>query len=340
VDPADQTCPSTNDDRLDLSVVICTYNRADRLDKALASLSRARPSGADGWELLIVDNRSTDRTAEVAAAWSDHLPIRYLYEPEPGLSAARNRALAEARGRLLAFTDDDVEVDARWLAEIMHARHRWPSASYLAGRIVPAYEPPKPDWLTETCESLLAGVVIRFSPSRGAGTLSPQDPRPMGANLAFDAHALRALGGFRTDLGRNGTSLVGGEEAAVLAELERTGHHGVYVPDAVVHHHTPPDRLRHGFLLRHLTAAGVAAVRMGHGPLPGRWGPPRWIVRKLATTGLAYLAACLTGPPERWVDRMRTFCFYLGATRELLRTGSHLPQAERVNAVRPLPASI
>lgn len=274
------------------------------------------------WELLLVDNRSTDRTRAVALAWSDRLPLRYLYEPQPGLSAARNRGLAEARGRLALFTDDDVRVDADWLIAMADARRRWPTASFLAGKIVPAYEGDRPSWLTEECESLLAGVVVRFSLPRETGPMDLEGPWPMGANLAFDAQILRSVSGFRTDLGRNGPSLIGGEEAAVLAELQRTERQGVYVADAVVHHHTPAARLRRRFLLRHLTANGRGAVRMGQLRPSGFLGMPRWMLRKLVTTGLTFLPTWLVGRHERWIERMKSFCFYLGASWELLRNAS------------------
>ncbi|MBN1344651.1 MAG: glycosyltransferase family 2 protein [Phycisphaerae bacterium] len=319
-----QTEDATRDGGIDLSVVICTYNRAESLNRALASIHAARIPEGCSWEVLVIDNRSTDHTPRVAGAWSDRLPLRYLYESEPGLSAARNRALVETRGRLLAFTDDDVEVDGAWLAALLAARRCWPTASYLAGQILPAYDYPRPSWLTEQCERMLAGVVVRFSLPRKSGPLTPGEPRPMGANLAFDARRLRDVGGFRTDLGRNGTSLIGGEEVAVLAELERQGSHGVYVPEAIVNHYTPADRLRRAFLVRYFTAVGRAAVRLGEIAPVGRLGPPRWMVRKLVSTGLAYVPSCVAGRPENWIERMRSFGFYLGATWELLR---HDPRA-------------
>ncbi len=318
-----------NERALDLSVVICTRNRADLLDRALGSIHHAHAPAQSRWELLVVDNGSTDRTTDVALSWADRLPLRYLYELEPGLSAARNRAMSEARGRLLVFTDDDVEVDPDWLIAMERARRRWPEAGYLAGRIVPSYEGGRPAWLTDACESLLAGVVIRYSPERGPGPLPPDAPRPMGANLAFDADALRGVGGFRTDLGRKGTSLVGGEEVAVLDALERAGLHGAYVPGAVVYHHTPRDRLGWEFLHRYFIGVGVAAVRMGHVGGRGRLGPPRWMLRKLLSTGLRYLYARLTGPLERRIERMRSLGFYRGATRELLRSFRGVPLAAR-----------
>lgn len=320
---------------LDLSVVVCTYNRADLLARTLASIARAEQPGDRTWELLVVDNRSTDHTVDVVADWSDRLPIRYLYEPEPGLSAARNRAVAEARGRLMAFTDDDVEVDTAWLCELATARRAYPTAAYLAGKILPSYENTRPRWMTEACEALLAGVVIKYSPRRQAGVLSAGESRPMGANLAFDTEALRAIGGFRTDLGRNGSSLVGGEEVAAMIELERRGHHGVYVPGAIVHHLTPVSRLRRGFLFRYFTAVGIAAVRMGQVEPANRIGPPRWMPRKLLGTGLALAWSCLTGPGEDWIRRMRGFGFYLGAIWELLRTAPHAPAMQDTPALIP-----
>ncbi len=307
----------------DLSVIICTHNRADSLDRTLRSIDRAvRPRGCR-WELLIVDNRSADRTPAVASAWTERLPLQYVYEPEPGLSAARNRGVAEARGRLLAFTDDDVEVDPGWLTSLVAARDQWPKAGYLAGRILPAYEPPLPRWWDHACESLLSGVVVRFSPERNGGLLLPSDPRPMGANLAFDAAALRAVGGFRKDLGRRGASLVGGEEVAVMAALERAGFVGVYVPEAVVHHHTPTDRLRQMTLLRYFTAVGIAAVRMGTFSPANRLGPPRWWPAKVIASGFGFVRDRSTQPAARWLTSMRTFCFYVGAGIELLRKAPH-----------------
>jgi GT2 family glycosyltransferase len=316
---------------VEVSLAICTYNRAASLDRTLASIHRAlRPEGLR-WEVLVIDNRSTDRTPAVAREWAGRLPLRYRHESEPGLSAARNRAIAEANGRRLIFTDDDVEVDAGWLTALHDAMRRWPDAGYLAGTILPVYQQAMPAWWTPGCESLLAGVVVCFAPPFEARTLTPADPRPMGANLAFDTAALRAVGGFRTDLGRRGASLMGGEEVAVLAEMERAGLHGVYVPEAVVYHYTPPDRLTQRALLRYFIAVGMAAVRMGNVTPSSRLGPPRWMVPKLLKTGLAFLRDRLTRPPEQWIGRMRTFCFYLGAGLELLRTAPH-------QAPAPVPA--
>ncbi len=303
---------------LDLSVIICTYNRAKLLDRALASIARATPPEGCRWEVLLVDNGSTDATQDVTRCWKGPLPLRVVLEPETGLSAARNRAMAEARGRMLLFTDDDVDVAPDWLQAMMDARRRWPSAAYLAGTILPAFELPPPTWLNEACQRLLSGVLVRFSLPRSAGPLTGREPRPMGANLAFDARALRDVGGFRTDLGRKGQGLIGGEEVAVLDALDRRNAGGIYVPQAVVRHHTPAKRLTHWFLLRYFIAVGTAAVRMGSLEDRGRLGPPAWMLRKTVTSALAYARTSLTGPADEWIRRMKVFGYYLGACRELI----------------------
>lgn len=323
----------------DLSVVICTRNRAASLERTLASLARADRPDASSWEVLVVDNGSTDPTPAVISTWTDRLPLRYLFEPTPGLSAARNRAMTEARGGLLIFTDDDVEVDRGWLTALADARRRQPTAGYLAGRILPVYDDPVPSWWTDGCERLLAGVVVRFAPRRAEGLLTPEDPRPMGANLAIDAAALRTVGGFRTDLGRRGACLIGGEEVAVLIAMERAGLRGVYVPAAVVYHHTPVGRLSDLSLLRYFMGVGAAAVRMGHFPAANRFGPPRWIAPKLVRTGLAYLRHRPTGPAETWIEPMRTFGFYLGAGLERLRSALHPAASQTPTPRSAIPSS-
>ncbi len=310
--------PSLHDDAPELSVVICTHNRAAMLDDALESIARMHVPPRLRWELLVVDNASTDHTANVVTAWKDRLPLRYVHEAEPGLSAARNRALRDVQAEWIVFTDDDVRVDGEWLTALAKACRCWPQASYLAGRILPTYEPDRPAWLTPSCEALLAGVVVRFAPDADAGPLSAALPRPMGANLAFRAEALRAIGGFRTDLGRNGVSLIGGEEVAVLAALERADHHGVYVPDAVVHHRTSTDRLSRRFLARYFAAVGVVAVRTGQIRPTGVLGPPRWMFPKLLRTAWASLPFWVLPPRESTLRRMRSYCFYRGVIKELL----------------------
>src|SRR3954466_10143738 len=108
-----------------VSVAICTWNRAENLDQTLAGLRGLHVPADVEWELLVVNNNSTDATEEVIARHTAQLPLRRLFERKQGLSNARNCAAAAARGDLLLWTDDDVLVDPDWLAVYVDSARRW-----------------------------------------------------------------------------------------------------------------------------------------------------------------------------------------------------------------------
>ena len=130
---------------MELSIAICTWNRAELLDRTLDTFEKLElPAGLD-WELLVVNNGSSDDTDEVIARRGRHLPLRRLCEPRPGLSHARNLAATEARGELVVWTDDDVSVDPHWAAAYWSAARRYPEASFFGGTIDPWFESDPPN---------------------------------------------------------------------------------------------------------------------------------------------------------------------------------------------------
>jgi glycosyltransferase involved in cell wall biosynthesis len=163
---------------IDITVLICTRNRADRLARALSSAAEMRIPQDLRWELIVVDNGSTDHTAEVVARFAARLPIRLVQESLAGLSNARNRGVSEARGRYICWTDDDVLIDPEWLASYSAAFARHPEAAVFGGRIEPLLEDPTPGWVARLADSwplttLLAnGTSARdTSPSAMSGAL-------------------------------------------------------------------------------------------------------------------------------------------------------------------------
>src|SRR5262245_45029284 len=124
-------------DRTDVTIIICTYNRSAALRTCLESLCRGDALRLAGTEILLVDNNSPDDTPEVAKSFGDRLPLRYLCEPRQGKTFALNRGVAEARGDLLLFTDDDVELNERWVKEYRAAASRHPEAGWFGGRVFP-----------------------------------------------------------------------------------------------------------------------------------------------------------------------------------------------------------
>lgn len=291
-----------------VTVAICTWNRAKLLDQTLERMHSLRiPEGVE-WELLVVDNNSTDDTAEVVARHADRLPLTRLVERKQGLSHARNCAVDAASGELLVWTDDDVLVDDAWLAEMVRAAQAWPDASYFGGRIDPWYESPPPAWIERNIARLEGVFVIR--------DLGP-DERPLragehifGANMTFRTAVLRQRP-FNPELGRVGANLISGEETSYIADLARAGHVGVWAPAARLQHFIPRQRMTRSYVWRHIAGVARSESRL-NGDLPtGRefLGAPRWLYRAYAAALVKY----------NW-DRLRNG----GGSIESLQAAAHL----------------
>jgi len=245
-----------------VTVAICTRDRRDDLVETLESL--ASQEAAVPWEVLVVDNASTDGTSEAARgrAAAFAVPVRVEVEPVAGLSHARNRALAAARGDIVLFLDDDVTCDPGWLAAMARA-HRDAAVVATAGRIVPRLPPGVPAWIVRAAASGQGGPFSRYD----YGT-TPCDIGavrgmllPIGANFGVRVEAARAAGGFRTDLGW-GPNPVPGEETALLRALRATGARMRYVPDGRVEHRIAAARTEIAAILRWHRAYGRGTVRI------------------------------------------------------------------------------
>ena len=133
-------------ERFDVSVVICTYNRCDLLPPALESVVEQSAAGV-GYEVIVVDNNSTDgtrRVVEAMIARRGHANLRYVFEGEQGLSHARNAGVRAARARVVAFTDDDVRAAPDWVASIKRAFDEHPEAAYVGGKVLPLWGRGRP----------------------------------------------------------------------------------------------------------------------------------------------------------------------------------------------------
>lgn len=234
-------------DAMDITVILCTYNRCQRLTKALDSVALSRLPESVAWEVLVIDNNSNDRTKEVVAEVSDRYPgrFRYLFEAKPGKSNALNRGIAEARGELLAFMDDDVTVEPTWLQNLT-APLRGVEWVGCGGRILPDWSGPPPRWLPAG-ERHALGPLALFDRGPEAGRLA--EP-PYGTNMAFSKAVFARHGGFRTDLGpRPGSNIRHSEDSEFGHRLLAAGEPLRYEPSAVVFHEVPPDRLRKQYFL-------------------------------------------------------------------------------------------
>jgi glucosyl-dolichyl phosphate glucuronosyltransferase len=312
---------------LRVSVVVCTWNRASLLRQALEGMTRlAAPADAE-WKLLVVNNRSTDDTDEVIASFAGRLPIRRLWEERPGLSNARNRALAEATGDYVVWTDDDVLVDGDWLAAYCRAFRRWPEADLFGGPIEPLFEGGAPAWIER--------VLDRIGPVFGRQTLGKEPVRltpdvlpggPYGGNMAMRRAALLRFP-FDPALGvRHGAYGIG-EETQVMTRMLEAGLEGWWTPEPRVRHWIPRASQTPGYVRRWYVGCGEGELRMA-GPLPRlSAGRAYLLLKKAIRSEIRYRVARRTGPPEEWIGHLARAGKLHGEIRGLVRA-----RAERGSA--------
>jgi glycosyltransferase involved in cell wall biosynthesis len=234
------------------SVVICTRNRARSLERTLASLVVAAAQTAEPWELIVVDNGSTDDTATAAAAFADRLPLRVVSQPIAGLSNARNAGVAASRGDYVLWTDDDVVVDERWLAAWFHAFRTRPDDAVFGGRTEPRFEEPRVEWFIAGQEHLQSLLAVRDAD----WTEVTGEQMPFGLNYAVrGTEQRRHL--YDPELGVAPGRRRGGEEVAVINAVLAEGATGSWVWDATVFHMIPPERQTAEYIIHYYDGHGM-----------------------------------------------------------------------------------
>ncbi|MCC7486324.1 MAG: glycosyltransferase family 2 protein [Burkholderiales bacterium] len=268
-----------------VSVAICTHNRARYLELALASLVAQNP-GAGEFEIVVIDNASTDRTREVAESFLPRLArLRYVHEPRLGLSHARNRALAEVRGRYIAYLDDDAVADPGWVEGIARVFAQIaPEPGCVGGAIEPIWERPRPDWLPD---ELVPYFTVTLWPGRPR-FFNGNTEFVWGANMAFPVALLKEAGGFDARLGRIGDSLLSGEELLLQRQLVLRGHRLYYDPAIKVRHHVIADRVSPAWLYKRAYAQGLSEAvinrRLGRNGIFARLARAAWSLANLAVS--------------------------------------------------------
>ncbi|NQT26786.1 glycosyltransferase family 2 protein, partial [candidate division KSB1 bacterium] len=236
------------------SVVICTHNRAGMLDRVLQSvLLNQQEKGS--YEILVVDNASSDNTSEIIEPYTKEGVVRYLEDSELGLSNARNTGLLNSNGKYVVYLDDDAEVTETWLESFHHVFQNYPNCAVCGGRVIPCYEIPKPDWVTGISDVHSQG----FHP---ADKIIAHNWAP-GGNSAWDRSILLSLNGFDSRLGRKGSKpLRGSEESELVTRAIEQGFGVYYNPHAFMYHHISKDRISLSYM---------GWLHYGHGGTGFRW---------------------------------------------------------------------
>jgi glycosyltransferase involved in cell wall biosynthesis len=268
-----------------VSVVICTHNGAARLAATLAHLAAQVVPDGLAWEVLVVDNASTDDTARVvAAAWprGEPAPLRIVSEPTPGLGHARARGLAEAHHEIVGFVGDDNWVATDWIAtvwEIMAAR---PAVGACGGDAEAVPEGDPPAWFTKHADLWAIGPQGDAVTRDDAGYLR-------GAGLALRKSAWEELtaAGFEPMLvGRRGLAMTSGEDTEVCLALRLAGWRLRYDPRLRLRHFLPATRLTWDYARRGSFGWGHGSAWLDHYQLAdGRPGLRQSWTWQLVSTG-------------------------------------------------------
>ena len=277
-----------------ISAIICTHNRENYLGKAIDSLLDQNFSGA--YEVLIIDNASTDRTREVVESRQKNPLLRYGYEPTLGLSVARNTGANLARGPILAYLDDDAIASPAWLQNLWNAYQQWDKLAIAGGKVTLLWQNASPpQWLS-----------TGLSENLGAYDLGNQliwidrpGQTPRGLNYSIRRSFLEQVGGFDRALGRVGKNLLSNEELHMTELALAQGWKVAYLPDALVAHHVAPERLCQQWFLRRGWWQGISECYREQ--LAGRSGLPQ------LTRGTERLLRGLHRSLQHWNDPAQRF---------------------------------
>jgi glycosyltransferase involved in cell wall biosynthesis len=314
---------------IDITVVVSTYNRSEMLGGALDSVLRQESRGVS-YEVIVADNNSTDGTREVVESykteWGERL--RYVFEPRQGVSYARNAGIAEARGEIIAFADDDVRVSKDWVARIKAAFDEHPEIDCVGGKVLPHWNSEPPRWLTRDHWMPLALLDYGEEPV----SINAGNPLCLvSANLAFRREALLDAGLFAPDLQRVKDGIGSMEDSELLERFWRTGRQCLYVPDLIVTTDVPGERMTkdyhrrwhsgHGYFFAIMRSEAMerSSVRL--------FDVPAHLYKQAIADSAAWLKCLLSGKRDRAFTHEIGMRFFLGFYRK--RRRDYLSGAQR-----------
>jgi glycosyltransferase involved in cell wall biosynthesis len=332
---------------MDATILICTYNRASLLAPTLESLAVLRCAPDLRWEVLVVDNNSTDETRAVVEERQPGFPVplKYLFEGRQGKSIALNTGLQQSAGEVIAFTDDDVRVPPGWLEAAVRPLLKQSTLGYTGGPVQPMWEREPPAWLHPTGN--LGGTIAVKDHGPASFIFEEQRKTPLGVNMAVRRDLMEQIGGFRPDLGRHGKSLLGQEQAEFFYRSRAAGARGLYVPEMVLEHFVPASRLTHNYFRRWWYWKGISQARLHRihdrtelgldlSTVRRIFRVPAYVVRATVTDAVRALAALLTGRLKTAAEREMMMWYGVGYALEQIRGGR--PQGDaRAASIQPLP---
>ena len=287
--------------RINVNIIICTYNRAASLDKALDSITHIESPKDTITEIILVNNNSQDNTEKIVEKYQNRpFTIKNVFEEKQGLSHARNRGTGESRGKYIAFIDDDALADRKWIVALHETFQRY-GCDGIGGRIYLKPVRKLPGWLTKDLWGFLACLDYGDQPFQ-------IDRRQFiyGTNMAFPREIFNKVGYFNTELGRTGYMPIGGEETELLGRILSCGGKVYYQPKAEVYHIIDEYKLRKQYFRRlHYYEGHSSGKAYDMGIKSNLCGIPLFMFPQLMRSLLRYL----TNPTLRM---QMNVCWFLG----------------------------
>ncbi len=268
-----------------ISVVICTYNRGNILKDTLQSFTTIQQDQSFGYEMVVVDNNSTDATAIVVEGLKGHYPcpLRYIFEAQQGISHARNRGIQEAKGDIIAFVDDDVFFEVNWLVNLAKSFTELNCIGG-GGRIYPKWPGDKtPWWYDARTAYAYAGVTGDLDLGNEQREFKLGHSAPFGGNMIFHRRVFEKYGLFNVSIGRKGTDLGLNEDAEFGNRLMAAGEKLWYIPEVIIYHRVFANRLKAGYLRRWYFSLGEQKVLLEKDVVIKSYlsGVPRYLYKEL-----------------------------------------------------------
>lgn len=261
-----------------LDVVIPTYNRTELLKRTLDSLLAARVPDRLEVRIAIVDNNSLDDTRQVVESYIEKFAgrVSYLFESKQGRSHAINKGITSTGGDLVGFLDDDEEIDVSWY-ERVYSAFKEDDVDFIGGACVPRWGATQPRWLPSDYRGVIGwvdgGDSVRVYGENYDGIL-------MGGNAVIKRSILEKVGLYTTSLGRTDKHLLSCEDEDMMHRLLAAGAHGLYLPDLIIYHYIPPERLTKSYHRRWCFWRGVSLGlidRERRAPVTYLLGMPRYL---------------------------------------------------------------
>jgi len=307
-----------------ISVVVCTYNRAALLTRAVESLFAQKAEGTP-FEILVVDNNSNDNTRATVESLQARSPValRYIFEPRQGNAYARNTGVQQAHAPIVAFIDDDVVAADNWVSAIKAGFDNHPQVSFVGGKVLPLWETDPPPWLTRSHWAPLALLDYGDKEAEIAGQM------PLGlltANIAFRKEVFAEVGEFSPSLQRVKDAIGSMEDTEFLMRACRSGKTGRYLPGLVTWGSIDPERLTKAYHRRWHT---------GQGHFYGVMNDPEWerssfrlagvpghLYRETAQNAVTWLTRVLIGKRDEAFVNECQLRFFRGFVKQRRRSNS------------------